>query len=147
MAFDTLNFLKHYKNFPCLWDKNLPDFRNRQKRSAAEEILLPISRLSNIKELRAKIRSIRGTYNQEVIKIRSSMRTGYGTKDIYKPKLYWFSYADSFLRKNLEQDNMQSESNLVSYCFIFKMVDINIIIYIIHIINKLSCTANLLPLL
>lgn len=74
---------------------------------------MPISGLGNIKELRAKIRSIRGTYNQEVSKIKKSMRTGSGASDIYKPKLHWFTYADSFLRKNSDID-IDTESNLVS---------------------------------
>jgi len=82
-------------------------------RIAAEKKLLPISKLSNIKELRSKIRSIRGTYNQEVNKIHSSMRTGCEKKDVYIPKLNWFPYADSFLRKNFEQ-YVETESNLVS---------------------------------
>ncbi|KAL5246278.1 hypothetical protein ACI65C_013686 [Semiaphis heraclei] len=85
---------------------------NRQKRNAAEEKLLPISGLSNIKELRSKIRSIRGTYNQELGKNKNSMRTGSGAADIYKPKLNWFSYADSFLRKNVEQE-IETKSNVL----------------------------------
>nr|BAH71045.1 ACYPI009600 [Acyrthosiphon pisum] len=110
--FDTIEFLKIYKQHPCLWDKALPDFRNRKMRDAAEEKLLPISKLSNIKELRSKIRSIRGTYNQEVNKIHMSMKTGCGKKDIYIPKLNWFSYADSFLRKNFEQ-YVETQLNLI----------------------------------
>lgn len=102
MAFNNIEFLNHYEDHPCLWDKSIPDFKNRQKRDAAEEKLLPVSGLSNIKDLRAKIRSIRGTYNQELGKIKKSMRTGSGATDVYKPKLNWFSYADSFLRKNVE---------------------------------------------
>jgi len=96
MVFNTFEFLRYYQDHPCLWNKNIPDFRNRQKRDAAEEQLLPISGLSNIKQLRAKIRSIRGTYNQELCKIKKSMSTG----SLYTPKLNWFTYADSFLRKN-----------------------------------------------
>lgn len=110
--FDTFEFLTSYKQHPCLWDMYLPDFRNRKLRDAAEEILLPISKLSNIKELRSKIRSIRGTYNQEVKKIHMSTITGCGKKDIYIPKLNWFSFADSFLRKNFEQ-YLETKSNLI----------------------------------
>lgn len=113
--FNTIEFLESYKQHPCLWDKASPDFRNRLIRDAAEEKLLPISKLSNIKELRSKIRSIRGTYNQEVNKIHISMITGCGLKKkgVYIPKLNWFSYADNFLRKNFEQ-YVETDSNLVS---------------------------------
>jgi len=126
MVFDTIEFLKHYEEHPCLWDKCIPDFKNWQKRNAAEEKLLPISGLSNIKELRSKIRSIRGTYNQELGKIKNSMRTGSGAADIYKPKLNWFSCADSFLRKSVEQE-IETESNVVSYKFIVTFINIIII--------------------
>lgn len=85
-----------------------------------------MSGLGNIKELRSKIRSIRGTYNQEVTKIKKSMRTGSGASDIYKPKLQWFSYADSFLRTNIELD-METESNIVS---IFSNLNYKLPIYI-----------------
>lgn len=111
--FDILKFLEEYERFPCLWKKNSPDFKNRVKRDNAEESLLPLSGLSSIKELRQKIRSIRCTYNQEVFKMKKSTGTGAGASDVYKPKLVWFSLADSFLRQNLQEND--SESNLVSH--------------------------------
>lgn len=111
--FDVIHFLEEYERFPCLWKKSSADFKNRVKRDHAEETLLPLSGLSTIKELRQKIRSIRCTYNQEVAKVKKSMRTGTGADNVYKPKLIWFSVADSFLRHNLEEND--SESNLVSF--------------------------------
>lgn len=86
MVFDTIEFLKHYEKHPSLWDKSILDFKNSQKRKMAEEKLLPISGLSNIKQLRSKIRSFIGSYKQEEGKIKNSMRTGSGAADIYKPK-------------------------------------------------------------
>lgn len=64
------------------------------------------------------------TYNQEVCKVKKSMGTGTGTSDVYKPKLVWFSIADSFLRQNLQEND--SESNLV------KMLLFHFVILIIH---------------
>lgn len=58
------------------------------------------------------------TYNQEFVKIRTSMNTKPETMDIYKPKLSWFSFADSFLRKNYEI-NAKLETNLVRFHIIF----------------------------
>lgn len=110
--FDIIHFIEEYERFPCLWNKADPAYRNRVKRDAAEQQLLPSSGLANIKELRAKIRSIRGTYNQEVAKIKQSMGTGTGGKNVYKPKLVWFEQANSFLRHNY--DDSDSQSNLVS---------------------------------
>ncbi|KAF5304812.1 hypothetical protein FQR65_LT07829 [Abscondita terminalis] len=88
-----------------------PDFKNRVKRDNAEVILLLLSGLSTIEELRQKIRSIRCTYNQEVDKVKKSMGTGTGVSDVYTPKIVWFSLADSFLRQSL-QENDPNESNL-----------------------------------
>ncbi|XP_063239622.1 uncharacterized protein LOC134540679 [Bacillus rossius redtenbacheri] len=110
-GFDVLEFLRHYQLHPCLWDRRHEDYKNRQKREAAEQELLPISGLSCIKELRAKIRSIRCTYNQEISKIRNSCQA----VEPYRPKLLWFSYANDFLKKNHEEE-METELNS-SLCF------------------------------
>jgi hypothetical protein len=96
-----------------LWDKSLPDFKNRQKRDEAESALLEVSGVGSVKALRAKIRTIRGTFINEVRKIKKSTSTGSGADEIYKPKLHWFYYANSFLHKNYK-DELDSESNLVS---------------------------------
>ena len=105
-------FLEEYQKHSCLWLKSSQDYKNRNKRDAAEKELLEVSGLDSIKALRAKIRSVRGTYNQERGKVKSSLRTGSGVTDVYRPKLAWYDLADSFLRKN-EAEN-ESESNLVS---------------------------------
>lgn len=55
---------------------------------------------------------IRCTYNQEVAKISKSKSTG--TANVYVPKLMWFAYADSFLKKN-NDDEREPEINLVSF--------------------------------
>ena len=50
------------------------------------------------------MRSLRGTYNQEIAKIKASIRCGASGDDVYKPKLAWFYYADSFLKKSQTED-------------------------------------------
>lgn len=40
------------------------------------------------------------------------MRTGSGSSTVYIPKLAWFSFADSFLKKTSDIDN-KSDTNLV----------------------------------
>ncbi|CAH1407100.1 unnamed protein product [Nezara viridula] len=105
--FDIIDFLEEYQKFPCLWKKCDPNFKNRIEREAAEKSLLETFKFASAKELRQKIRSIRGTYNQERNKVRNSLLTGL---DIYKPKLIWFDLADSFLRQNemdTEHDSFQ----------------------------------------
>lgn len=46
------------------------------------------------------------------------MGTGTGSNSVYKPKLSWFSFADSFLHKNFE-DNKAAETNLVNHFSLF----------------------------
>lgn len=57
--FNISNFVIEYKRYPCLWDKSHNHYKNRNKRDSAEETLLQLSGLANIKELRQKIRILR----------------------------------------------------------------------------------------
>jgi hypothetical protein len=110
-CFDIINFLEEYQKCPCLWDKIHPDFKDRLVRSAAEETVLKITNIADVKTPRKKIRSIRGIYSTEVRKITSSLKTGMVACGVYIPELSWFNAADQFLRATSE---MSSESNLVS---------------------------------
>uniref|UniRef100_A0A2S2QRJ1 MADF domain-containing protein n=1 Tax=Sipha flava TaxID=143950 RepID=A0A2S2QRJ1_9HEMI len=103
--FDIFKFLEEYEKFHCLWDKDSADFKIRAKRDSAEEYLLKTFNITTVKELRQKIRSIRCTYNQEVSKIKSSITTGSGLNTVYKPKLVWFEFANSFLKKTHQNKN------------------------------------------
>lgn len=67
------------------------------KRDQAEEALFSITGLENIKILILKIRSLRGAYNNELRKVKSSQITESGCNEVYKLKLQWFNYAHSFL--------------------------------------------------
>lgn len=107
--FDIVHFLEEYQKYPCLWKKSDPNFKNRLLRDSAEQSLLHTFNFASTKELKQKIRSIRGTYNQERNKVRNSVLSGV---DIYRPKLIWFDIADSFLRQN-DNEN-ENESFLVS---------------------------------
>ncbi|XP_014278429.1 uncharacterized protein [Halyomorpha halys] len=112
--FDIIQFLVEYQKFPCLWKKSDPHFKDRLKRDAAESFLLQRFNFGTTKEMRQKIRSIRGTYNQERNKVRNSLRAGIGNIDVlYRPKLMWYDLADSFLRQN-ELENESDYSNLVN---------------------------------
>lgn len=115
---DILTFLECYQQYSCLWDKSIPEYKDRNKRDQAEEALLNIFKLENVKALRMKIRSIRGTYNNEFRKVKKSMTTGSGVNEIYKPKLHWYDYAHTFLSKNQECEP-ESETNLVRKKYIF----------------------------
>jgi hypothetical protein len=111
-TFDVFKFLENYQMYPCLWDRSHQDYKSRLKRESAEEELLPLSGFPSVKELRAKIRSLRGTYNQEIAKIKASIRCGATGDDVYKPKLAWFYFADSFLKRS-QLDEYDEELDLV----------------------------------
>lgn len=123
--FDVLKFLESYQQHPCLWDKSLPEYKDRLRRNQAEEELLRISGLENIKALRSKVRSIRGAYNNELRKVKKSMITGSGLDQLYKPKFQWYTYANTFLRKNTDHEP-ESETNLLNK-YVIKVYYIGII--------------------
>lgn len=112
--FDVLTFLEHYQQYPCLWNQACPDYKNRRKRDDAEMALLKVSKLENVRALKAKVRSIRGTYNNEIRRMKKSKATSSCADDVYKPKLRWFQYAHSFLYKNQEEEPYSETTNLVS---------------------------------
>ena len=64
----------------------------------------------NEKQLKAKIKSVKDVYRQELGKIERSKKSGSGAEEIYSPKLQWFDSA-SFFREVLS--TRRSQSNLV----------------------------------
>lgn len=97
--FNIKEFLLEYEKLPCLWDKHHEHFKDRRERSKSEEILGEKLDIMDLKTLRRKIRSVRGTYNTEIRKIKMSLET---EGDVYVPKLSWFPIADKFLRVTTE---------------------------------------------
>lgn len=68
-------------------------------------------------------------------KIKSSMRTGSGSSMVYIPKLAWFSFADSFLKKTSDIDS-KSDTNLVRIEYVlYYYYDIILYTYTVHIFN------------
>lgn len=68
-------------------------------------------------DIKTKIKNIRTTYKVELNKIIKSNKSGTGTDDLYKPKLFWFAQADAFLRD--VSVPKASQSNLVSNKVVF----------------------------
>ena len=61
-------------------------------------------------DLPKKIKTIRTKYAAELTKIKKSERSGAGSGDVYKPRIFWFDIADSFLRSG--RQTKTSSSNL-----------------------------------
>ncbi|KAI5642828.1 alcohol dehydrogenase transcription factor myb/SANT-like domain-containing protein [Phthorimaea operculella] len=93
--FDILEFLAEYKELPCLWDRSHPLFKDRKERLKCEEILGEKLSIRDLYVLRRKIRSVRGTYNTEIRKLKQNIDAG---EVVYPPRLFWFPFADKFLR-------------------------------------------------
>ncbi|XP_046405099.1 uncharacterized protein LOC124170420 [Ischnura elegans] len=102
----VMKFFRLYIKYPCLWDKNCADYRDRSLRlHALQDILvaLNIDGLS-IDLLKTKIHSLRSTYVNEITKVKNSKQWSSSAEDIYKPKMPWFKLADSFLRDIVWRD-------------------------------------------
>lgn len=114
-ALEVLRFLQYYRQYPCLWDESLNEYKDQSKRDLAEADLIKIMKFDTVKSLRATILSIRCAFNNEVRKVRQSRSQGCGSGAVYKPDLLWYNYAYAFLKKNLGREFVElSESVLVS---------------------------------
>ncbi|KAG8288528.1 hypothetical protein J6590_016652 [Homalodisca vitripennis] len=99
----VIKFLNIFKTYSCLWD---PSDENYNKRDARDVALKKLgSHLEsegfghiNKDQLKIKIKSLKDSYRVELNQVKTSLKSGAGAEDIYKPKLGWFSVADSFWR-------------------------------------------------
>ncbi|XP_071445562.1 uncharacterized protein [Hetaerina americana] len=99
-----IHFLEEYKNHPCLWDSRHRQYKSKNDRIGAEVEILRKMKLQSmdLNVFRIKVRNIRNTYRQEVMKILKNSKPDAGADGVFVPKLRWFGLADSFLRKTLE---------------------------------------------
>ncbi|CAI6353694.1 unnamed protein product [Macrosiphum euphorbiae] len=110
---ETTRFLELYSMENLLYDPSLEEYRDRDLRAAAA---MRISHELNIpgfgpKEVISKFKNLRSSFCQELKKISDSARSGKGTDDIYKPKIFWFDQMNSFIRPFVQQ--RPTQSNLV----------------------------------
>ncbi|XP_067135388.1 uncharacterized protein [Centruroides vittatus] len=108
-------FLKIYESEPCLWHVKNKEYHDRSKKEAAYlrliEKLKEIEPNANKESVVKKINNIRSAYRKEIKKIKASIKSGAGTEDIYKPKLWYFE----LLRFLDDQDTPRSSrSNIDS---------------------------------
>lgn len=134
-----IKFIDLYHNHDCLWNHRLDSYKNKNARDNA---LCVIAREMGIDgpiitatDVRNKIKTIRTMYKKELTIVLRSKKSGTGTDDVYKPKLFWFKKVDEFLRGVSAQRN--SSSNWVSYillCLSDKYLVIHILHYILIVI-------------
>ena len=69
-----------------------PTYKNKNNRQAAIENIIEEMGIPGfgIVEVKNKIKNLRSTYNQEVLKIKKSAKSGSGSEDLYTPPMKWF---------------------------------------------------------
>lgn len=94
-------FFLLYQELPELWKVKSEVYKNRNKKDAAYDKM--VEKMKEIEPkadramVRTKINAFRTSYRRELKKIKSSIRSGAGTDDIYKPNLWYYNELD-FLR-------------------------------------------------
>lgn len=99
---DTIKFVQMYAEKECLWNKNSKHYKNKKMRAAAEEDLCKRMHKEGFGsvECKQKIKNIRSTYNQQVIKIRNSKMSGDKPENLFVPTLKWFHIMDGIIKKS-----------------------------------------------
>ncbi|XP_055614280.1 uncharacterized protein LOC129760649 [Uranotaenia lowii] len=94
-------FIALYRSLPALWKVKSAEYKNRELKTAAYEIL--IRKMKQIEPnadrliVRAKINTLRTSYRREMKKVRECIESDEGTGDVYVPGLWFFNELD-FLR-------------------------------------------------
>ncbi|KAF5301753.1 hypothetical protein FQR65_LT08735 [Abscondita terminalis] len=95
-----VEFLNIYEQYPILWnikDKNYSNtnikddiFKNLVEKLNEKQLTVGM----DVKQLKTKIKTIKGVYRQEINEIEKSKKSGCGTEEVYTPKLAWFKDAN-----------------------------------------------------
>lgn len=109
----NLKFVELYKDQTNLWNCLDPSYKNRDLRKASLEHIRNELGLTDTNEVTKKIKNLRLTYNQEVLKIEKSKKSISGTDEVYKPIIKWFDSMD-YIMKIINLKEKQTTSNLAS---------------------------------
>lgn len=87
-------FIEAYRSFPCLWKINSKEYSNQVTKGNAYDKLLELCKEvnanANIDWVKMRIKNLRTVFRKEMKKMKTSQKSGAGTDDIYKPKLWYF---------------------------------------------------------
>ncbi|VVD05954.1 unnamed protein product [Leptidea sinapis] len=110
-------FIELYRSEPCLWNIKGKEYHNRDlKRSAYTKLVVKLKTVDPRADKGAvvkKINNIRSTYKKERKKIADSKKSGAGTQEVYKPKLWYYSmllFLDDHEEPRRSRSNMDDES-------------------------------------
>ncbi|PIO12113.1 hypothetical protein AB205_0043010 [Aquarana catesbeiana] len=86
-------FIDMFRELPCLWEINHPEYKNQTKRKAALNQLLEFVKMvipmEDITYLKILIGGLRSTYLREHKKVQDSQRSG-AADYIYVPRLWYY---------------------------------------------------------
>ncbi|KAL4719874.1 hypothetical protein ACJJTC_002787 [Scirpophaga incertulas] len=109
----VLEFIHCFKEHDCLWKYTSRDYKNKVLKTSAYNKLLEIYQQHNsnstLADVKKTIQSLRACHRKERKKVRSSMTTGSGADEVYKPKLWYYTELE-FLNDQTEYTS--SVSNL-----------------------------------
>lgn len=117
----TSKFVQLYREHENLWNTFIPEYRNRDSRSASMETIACELNLTNFskKDVPKKIKSLRSTFYLELAKIEKSKASGSGTNLVYKPLLPWFDDMNHIMKKTATVKEKETYSNFVSKIIIY----------------------------
>ncbi|CAH1954629.1 unnamed protein product [Acanthoscelides obtectus] len=104
----NIQFINEYQRNECLWDPKHPDYKNRDARDAGYKAIMEVMQMESVKDVICKIRTLRNTYNNEVMKTKKSNTTGMATDEQYISKIPWIPHmdflknTDGYARENTE---------------------------------------------
>lgn len=113
----NIKFINEYQRNECLWDPKHPLYKNREAREAAYKVIMEAMEMGTVKEVVSKIRILRNTYNNELLKGKKCTKTGMGTNEVYVSKIPWLIHMD-FL-KNIDSYTRENTENMVRYYYFY----------------------------
>ncbi|BES95822.1 Alcohol dehydrogenase transcription factor Myb/SANT-like [Nesidiocoris tenuis] len=114
----NMKFVNAYKSKECLWNQFSPLYNNKLAREAAVLEISAEMNLDNfgVHEVKAKIKSLRGTYHLELEKQKKSEQSG--AAEVYVPKVKWFNVMKEIVSKGTikkEPANNHQDLTLANY--------------------------------
>lgn len=118
------DFIENYRNEICLWKTTCKDYHDRNKKNAAYNRLVEKYKSIDPNATRdivvKKINNLRTTYKKELNKIKQSCKSGAGTDEIYKPRLWYFELLSFLYDQEVPRpstSNIDEDENEVSFYF------------------------------
>lgn len=123
-------FIQIYKELPCLWDRNHPQYKSRIDRSESYEILVKKCKeyVNEADEdyVRLRIDSMRSSFRKERKKVIQSRNED--SEYVYRPSLWYYDLLLFTVGEEAnEEDSITDEKNILSNDNVVKNEDDNVV--------------------